>query len=192
MFSLLAFDRLWPVCQTKRERKRQNTAKSFSPPFFPFVANRTSRLLSAARRNKDVSPADLFMASRYAAPEQSAATGSLHFYKWTLKGRKKRSELCDCHCVFMQHPSRRQQACRQRHTITTWTRKSLASKGLAVVLGIQSSRAMEMIGTLVIQTVSNSISEGNRNALVWLLESHGVCSWRGKSGLLSYETRSLE
>lgn len=27
------------------------------------------------------------MACRYAEPEQSAATGSLHFYKWTLKGR---------------------------------------------------------------------------------------------------------
>lgn len=49
----------------------------------------TRRSLSALLHNKDVSPVDLFMACRYVAPEQSAATGSLHFYKWTLKGREK-------------------------------------------------------------------------------------------------------
>lgn len=63
------------------------------------------------------------------------------------------------------------------HTITTWTRNSLAAEGVGVgVVGSKSSRAMEMIGTLVIQTVSSSsVSEGNKNVLVWALESHAVC-----------------
>lgn len=63
------------------------------------------------------------------------------------------------------------------HTITTRTPNSLAAQGVVVVVvvGIKSSRAREMIGTLVIQTVSGSVSEGNRNVLVWVLESHAVC-----------------
>lgn len=157
-FSLLAFGRLCPTCRTKRKRRRQTPQTASHPRFFPFAAKRGSRLPSAARRNKDVSPVDLFMACRYAAPEQSAATGSLHFYKWTLKGGeggKKKSELCDCRCFFQQHPGRQQQArcqrCAQspRGHATAWQLRGFG------VVGIKSSRAMEMIGTLVTQTVSS-------------------------------------
>lgn len=105
------------------------------------------------------------MACRYATPEQSAATGSLHFYKWTLKGRgaggrggNKKSELCDCRCFFQQHPGRqagRQQAHCQRCAQSPRghaTARQLRGFG---VVAMKSSRAMEMIGTLVIQTVSS-------------------------------------
>lgn len=78
---LLLFDRLHTLSM-KTFHSNGNTLNVFSPS--PGDLTFTFSWLAKQRLSSN----DLFISRRYNARKKSATSGSLHFYKWTLKGKR--------------------------------------------------------------------------------------------------------